>query len=148
MTNTAQPQTFDPRAGSKSDYFWYAARQTGLSSVAPTGLQIINLDADSFFYCVALTQVTDIGGVAYTDTATPIPLVTLQITDTGTGKALMNTPLLISGMTGDGRRPYRFVRPRVFQPNASIQLAFNAGFMAAGTTYNIQVQLHGYKVCL
>ena len=119
---------------------------TGLSSVAPAASQPINLDADSNFYCCALTYVADIAGAAYTESTWLLPLVTLLITDTGSGKALMNGPLLLPGFMGDGKRPYRFVRPRVFLANATIQLAFNAGFMAAGTTYNIQIILHGYKV--
>jgi hypothetical protein len=54
--------------------------------------------------------------------------------------------LMIPGITGGGKRPYRFVRPRVFIANATIQLAFNGQFLAAGTTYNIQFIFHGYKV--
>lgn len=137
--------TFNPRENG-SDYFWYQTRVTGLSSVALAATGIINLDADSNFYCCALTYVADIAGAAYTESTWLLPLLTILITDSGSGKALSNGPLLIPGMMGDGKRPYRFVRPRVFMANASIQLSFNAGFMAAGTTYNIQTILHGYKV--
>jgi hypothetical protein len=144
--STPAAQVFDPRKNN-ADYFWYAAAVAGLSSVAPNGNALINLDADSYFYCVALTAVTNIAAAAYTESTAPLPLVTLQITDTATGKAMMNTPILIPGMTGDGKRPYRFVRPRVFQPNGTIQLQF-ASQVAAGTTYGIQVIFHGYKVYL
>ena len=58
----------------------------------------------------------------------------------------MNAPQIIPAIMGDGKRPYRLVRPRVFMANASIQLSFNGGLMAAGTLYNISVTLHGYKV--
>jgi hypothetical protein len=145
MAGTPNAATFNPRENG-SDYFWYANRVTGLSSVALTATGIINLDADSNFYCVALTYVADIAGAAYTESTWLLPLLTLLITDTGSGKALMNQPLLMPGFMGDGKRPYRFVRPRVFLANASIQLSYNAGFMAAGTTYNAQTILHGYKV--
>jgi hypothetical protein len=141
--------TFNPRENG-SDYFWYQSRIVGISSVAPVANSLINLDADSDFYCVALTSVTDVNtaglGAAYTESAAPLPLVTLLVTDTGSGKNLSNGPLMIPGITGDGKRPYRFVRPRVFIANATIQLAFNAQFMAAGTTYDIQIIFHGYKV--
>lgn len=137
--------TFNPRENG-SDYFWYQTRVTGLSSVATTATGIINLDADSDFYCVALTAQADIAGAALTESTNLLPLVTVLLTDSGSGKALMNGPLLIPAFMGDGKRPYRFVRPRVFMANATIQLSFNAGFLAAGTTYNIQVVLHGYKV--
>lgn len=137
--------TFNPRENG-SDYFWYQAVIAGLSTAAPNQNAIINLDADSDFYCVALTTITDIAGAAYTESTQPVNLGKLLITDTGSGKALSNGPLTLGAFTGDGKRPYRFVRPRVFIANATIQLAFSSGNMAAGTTYNIQIIFHGYKV--
>jgi hypothetical protein len=137
--------TFNPRENG-SDYFWYQAAIAGLSTVAPAQNAVINLDADSDFYCVALTSITDIAGAAYAESTQPVALAKVLITDTGSGKALSNGPLTIGAMTGDGKRPYRFVRPRVFIANATIQLAFTPGNMAAGTTYNIQIIFHGYKV--
>jgi len=143
------PTVFDPRT-QQSDYFWYQNRIAGISSVAPTANSQINLDADSDFYCVALTSVTGINTAGldapYTESGAPLPLVTLLINDTGSGKNLMNGALLIPGFTGDGKRPYRFVRPRVFMANATIQLAFSGQFLAAGTSYDIQIIFHGYKV--
>jgi|HubBroStandDraft_3_1064219.scaffolds.fasta_scaffold221237_2 hypothetical protein len=143
--STNPVSTFNPRENG-SDYFWYQTRVTGISSVAPAATGIINLDADSNFYCCALTYFADIAGAAVAESTWILPEVTLLITDSGSGKALMNGPLIIPAFMGDGKRPYRFVRPRVFMANASIQLSFNGGFMAAGTTYAIQVILHGYKV--
>jgi hypothetical protein len=139
------PQTFNPRVNG-SDYFWYSTRILGISSAAPAATGIINLDADSNYYCCALTYFADIAGAAVAESTWILPLVTLNIVDSGSGKALMNAPQIIPAIMGDGKRPYRLVRPRVFMANASIQLSFNAGLMAAGVTYNISVTLHGYKV--
>src|SRR5260221_13204610 len=141
--NTAA--VFNPRENG-SDYFWYANGVTGLPSVSPTQTGLINLDNDSDFYCVGLTYQADIAGAILTESTNIIPLLTLQITDTGSGKALMNQPLLAGTFMGDGKRPYRFVRPRVFLQNGTIQLSWSAQFLAAGTAYNIQAVLHGYKV--
>jgi hypothetical protein len=127
-----QGTSFNPRENG-SDYFWYQQRIQAISSAAPTANAQINLDADSDFYCVALTSVTDINTAGLG-------------ADTGSGKNLMNGPLMIPGFTGDGKRPYRFVRPRVFMANATIQLAFSGVFLAAGTSYDIQIIFHGYKV--
>ena len=135
---------FNPRE-TGSDYFWYAARITGLSSAAPTGSAIISLDSDSDFYCIATSYQADIAGAALTESGNLIPLVNVQVTDTGSGKALMNTPIPIGALAGDGKRPYRLARPRVFLANATLQLAFTS-YVAAGTTYNITFVLHGYKV--
>ena len=139
------PNTFNPRENG-SDYFWYSTRITGISSASPAATGLINLDSDSDFYCIALTAQADIAGGALTESTNLLPLVTLQITDTGSGKALMNAPVLLPALVGDGKRPYRLARPRVFLANATIQCAFNAGFLAAGTTYKIQLVFHGYKV--
>jgi hypothetical protein len=143
---TQQPvATFNPRENG-SDYFWYSTRISGISSAAPAATGIINLDADSNYYCCALTYFADIAGAAVAESTWILPLVTLNIVDSGSGKALMNAPQIIPAIMGDGKRPYRLVRPRVFMANASIQFSFNAGFMAAGVTYNISVTLHGYKI--
>src|ERR1700736_4439605 len=88
------PPTFNPRE-SGSDYFWYQNRVTGLSSAAPAATGLINLDSDSDFYCCALSYQADIAGAALTESANLLPLLTLQIVDTGSGKALMNGPILV-----------------------------------------------------
>jgi hypothetical protein len=140
------PPTFNPRQNG-TDYFWYShIPVNGLASTAPTATAIINIDADSDFYCIALTQQASIGDAALTESSNVIPLVRLQITDTASGKSLMNTPLNLASIAGDGKRPYRLPRPRVFQSNGTIQLAFTS-YVTAGTTYtDLQVILHGYKV--
>src|SRR5208282_3750273 len=94
--------TFNPRENG-SDYFWYQATIAGLSTAAPAQNAIINLDADSDFYCVALTTITDIAGAAYTESTQPVNLGKLLITDTGSGKALSNGPLTLGAFTGDGK---------------------------------------------
>lgn len=145
-TSRSAPPVFNPRE-TGSDYFWYTHTpiQT-LSSAATTASAFINLDADSEFYCVALTYAASIGDAVLTESTNVLPLVYVQITDTGSGKSLMNAPVALYSLMGDGKRPYRLVRPRTFQPNGTIQLAFTA-FITAGTTYSdLAVTFHGYKV--
>jgi hypothetical protein len=58
----------------------------------------------------------------------------------------MNTPIPITALAGDGKRPYRLARPRVFLANATIQIGYTS-YVAPGTTYtDVQLVLHGYKV--
>ncbi|MHB8414589.1 MAG: hypothetical protein ACYDDA_03790 [Acidiferrobacteraceae bacterium] len=140
----ASPQVFDP-AKTNTDFFWYEAEVAGLSSVAPAGNALINLDADSYFFLCAITAIANIAGAAFTESTAPLPLVKMQITDTSNGKSLSNGGLMLPALVGDGKRPYRLVRPRVFKPNGTIQLTFDASEMAAGTTYGIQVIFHGWK---
>lgn len=146
MAGQTAPAVFNPR-DTGTDYFWYSHTPIStLASTAPVATAFINLDADSDFYCVALSYQASIADAVLTESSNVLPLVRLQITDTGSGKSLMNTPMPLTAMAGDGKRPYRLVRPRVFLANATIQLAF-ASYVAAGTTYSdLQVVLHGYKV--
>lgn len=137
-------QVFQP-TNTKTDMFWYPTSVAGISSVAPAGSSLINLDADSYFYCVALTCTASIAGAAFTESTAPLPLVAVQIQDTGTGKYLMAGGVLIPGLFGDGKRPYRLPRPRVFNPNGTINFTYDGTLLAAGTTYQIQLVLHGYK---
>lgn len=142
----ANPNTFNPRENG-SDYFWYNGRALGLANATPIGNIIINFDADSNYYLCALTYFADIAGAAVTESGWPLPLVTMNLVDSGSGKALMNQPVIIPAIMGDGKRPYRLVRPRVFMANASIQIALNASLMAVGSpAYNISITLHGYKI--
>lgn len=135
---------FNPKEGGE-DYFWYANRVTGLQSTAANATGIINIDADSDFYCVALSYQADIAGAALTEATNLIPLINLQIQDTGSGKSLSNIPIPVTSFAGDGKHPYRFVRPRVFLSNATVQLNWTS-YVAAGTIYNITLVMHGYKV--
>lgn len=146
MAESSRAAVFNPRENG-SDYFWYSHTAIStLASTAPNATALINLDADSDFYCVALSYHASVADAALTEATNVIPLVRLQITDTGSGKALMNTPVPLSAIAGDGKRPYRLVRPRVFLSNATIQLAFTS-YVAAGTTYSdLQLVLHGYKI--
>ena len=146
MPGDKAPAVFNPRENG-TDYFWYTHTPIStLSSLAVTATAFINLDADSDFYCVGLTYAASIADAALTESTNVLPLVRLQITDTGSGKALMNSPIAMYAFLGDGKRPYRLVRPRVFLANATIQLSYTS-FVAAGTTYtDVQVVFHGYKV--
>lgn len=141
----AQPNKpyFNPQE-TGTDLFFYGGRVTGLSSAAPNGSIIINLDADSNFLCVAMSYQADIAVAALTESTNLIPLVNVQITDTGSGRAMMNTPVPITTIMGDGKRPYRLPRPRLFFSNSTISFAFTA-YVVAGTTYNISVAMHGFK---
>lgn len=146
MNPNAMPATINPREAG-FDYFFYAALVTGLASTAVNGTSIINIDADSDFLCTAFSYQAYTGGAspaALTESTNVIPLVTLQINDTGSGKSLMNIPVPLGSIAGDGKRPYRLPRPRVFQSNATVQLNW-ASYVAAGTTYGIHFVMHGIK---
>lgn len=146
--NMMPSNIFDPRSDG-SDYYWYVANptQAGVSPLVPgaTGNTSIQIDAGTDFYWIATTIQADLQGGALTESTDIIPLVTLLINDTGTSRNLMNAPVPIGSLSGDGKRPYRLVRPRLFRANSIINLTFTS-YVAAGTTYtNLYLTLHGYR---
>jgi hypothetical protein len=144
---SGQPgEVFNPKENG-SDYFWYSHPPVqGLNSAAPKANGIFNTDADSDFYAVAISYFASLASAAVTESSWVIPLILINISDTASGKSMMNTPMPLAAIAGDGKRPYRLVRPRVFGKNATVNFAFTS-FVAVGTTYNdFQVILHGYKI--
>jgi hypothetical protein len=146
--NMMAPNIFDPRTDG-SDYYWYIANPTnaGVSPLASgaTGNASIQIDAGTDFYWIATTIQADISGAVLTESTDVIPLVTVLINDTGTSRNLMNAPIPIGSLAGDGKRPYRIVRPRLFRANSIINLTFT-NYAVAGTTYtNLYLTLHGYR---
>jgi hypothetical protein len=141
--NMMPPNIFDPRTDG-SDYYWYGANVQALAPGA-TGNTAIQIDAGTDFYWIATTIQADIAEGALTESTDIIPLVTLLINDTGTSRNLSNAPIPIGSICGDGKRPYRLVRPRLFRANSIINLTF-VSYVATGTTYgNLYLTLHGYR---
>jgi hypothetical protein len=146
--NMLPPNIFDPRTDG-SDYYWYVADPTvaNTSPLAPgaTGNISIQIDAGTDFYWIATTIQAAIGQAALTESTDIIPLVTVLINDTGTSRNLSNAPVPLGSICGDGKRPYRLVRPRLFRANSIINLTFTS-FVTTGTTYSaLFFTLHGYR---
>ena len=51
----------------------------------------------------------------------PLPLATIQITDTGTGKTFFNQPTFMGLVTGQTGYPFLLPAPRLIAPNTNIQ---------------------------
>lgn len=127
------------------DLYWYTTGEFDIASTNTGGVnETIQIGDDGDFYCTHLTYQADIAGALLTEATNIIPLITVQLIDTGSGRNLMNDPIPLASMAGDGKRPMRFGRPRVFTRNSTIQLKFFP-FLVAGTTYTIQFILGGYK---
>jgi hypothetical protein len=139
---------FNPQANTlqgRTDYFWYATTPAALSSVAPAAQSLIQIDADSQFALLAFSYQASIAAAAVTESSNVIPLVSVNIADGGSGKYLMNGPIPLGAIAGDGKRPYRLIGPRIFQPNSTINFNWTSN-VAAGTSYAITLVLHGVKL--
>lgn len=108
----------------------------------------INIDAGNDFYWFAASMQASIAGSAY-DPAIPVPilpLINVVITDSGSQRQLMNGPVPIAAITGNGQLPYRLLLPRLFKGNSIIQFAWTS-FEAANTIL-LQYVMHGWRLPL
>lgn len=127
----------------RRDFYIYEAESLAIIA-GGTSNDVINIEADSDFILQKMTYEADIAAAAYTFTTNPIPLITIQITDTGSGRQLMQNPIPVNSFMGDGKLPFYLPNPRKFLRNSTIQIAF-VNFDAA-VTYNIRLAFIGYKI--
>lgn len=125
------------------DYYVYNPVSFSLAAgaVQPISLAV---QADSYFKLIKLTQFSDLALAAQTESTRVLPLVNVQITDTGSGRNLFLNPVPLPALFGDGRIPFILPIVRVFPPSSTIAMSFTN--YSAATTYNIQVALHGIKM--
>lgn len=131
------------RTDTRRDFFVYGINFASLAAAASTESSI-QIQADSAFEIQKLAFFADIAGAAQTESTRVLPLVTLQITDTGTGRQVFNTPIPIPSIMGDGRIPFILPTTKVFSPSSAVLISV-ANYSAA-TAYLLRLQLIGAKV--
>lgn len=142
-SSIAESDIFDPM-GNGMDVIFYTTLVQNLSSGSPNGISSIQIDAGIDFYWVASTFFADASVAAETESTLVIPLVTLLINDTGSRKNLQNQATPLASLAGFGERPYRLIKPRLFQASSTINFTWTS-YVAGGTTYNnIYFTLHGF----
>jgi len=104
----------------------------------------IQIEADSDFILQKLTYEADIAGAAQTNNTRVIPNVLVQLTDTGSGRQLMQNPIPIPSFFGIGAIPFILPNPRLFMRNSTIQVAFSS--FEAAITPSIRLAFIGYKI--
>jgi len=137
------PNVFDPRTDG-SDYYWYVTNIPAALAFGTTSNSQIQIDAGTDFYWIATTYQADLAGAALTESGNIIPLVTVVINDTGTSRNLSNAEVPLPALAGDGKRPYRLVRPRLFRANSVINFTYR-NYSAATNYANLYVTFHGYR---
>ncbi len=125
------------------DFFVY---DIDFSSLAAAGQATgsIQIQADSDFELQKLTHFTDIAGAAQTEDSRVLPLVTMQVTDSGTGRQMFNTAVPIPALMGDGRIPFILPVSKMFSKNSSVSITLSN--YSSATTYNLRLQLIGAKI--
>lgn len=133
----------DAAAQLRRDFFVY---DIDFLAIAPGGTANgqIQIQADADFELQKLTHFSDIAAAGETEGSRVLPLVTVQITDTGTGRQMFNAPVPIPAMFGDGRIPFILPTTKVFSRNASVSFVLSNYDVAH--TYNVRLQLIGAKI--
>lgn len=117
----------------------FAALGAGASATATFTVQ-----ADSDFIWEKATYFADIAAAAMLPPTLIVPLVTVLITDTGSGRQLMSGAVPIPSMFGSGSLPFIVPRPRQFRSQSTVTVQLTS-YVAAGTTYNIRLSFIGEK---
>jgi len=125
------------------DYFVYGV---SIATLAGGGTATTNfaVQADSDFEWMMTTcQGIENGSTEpFTDAA--IVPVTVQITDSGSGRNLFLNPVPLTMIAGNGKQPYILPQPRIFQARATVSVVF-ASF-SANIYNNINIAFHGRKI--
>ncbi len=122
-------QVFDPTTANATvpsmtkpmDWYSYPLTFTGMT-INVASSQNIQIDAASDFYLTAITYRAYLAAstTALTVNTTIIPGVTLLLTDGGSSRQLMQNPVDLSSIGGDGKWPHRLLYPRKFTRNSVI----------------------------
>lgn len=125
------------------EFYTYGLVFSGLANgTQATG--VINIEADSYFKVQKLTYFADIALAAQTDSSRIVPLVTVSVTDTGSGRQLMNEAQPIPALFGTGELPFILPTPKIFKPRTSLSITI-ANF-SSGSTYNVRLLFNGAKL--
>jgi len=126
------------------DFYVYNAIFGSLAAAA-TGTDNVNIQADANFKIQKITCFSEIAGGAQTDSSRVIPLITVQVTDTGSGRQLMDAEVPISNIAGTGEIPFILSQPKIIAARSVLEV--NVTNVSAGTTYaNTWISFIGVKM--
>lgn len=103
----------------------------------------IEIQADSDFVWQKALYFADIAAAAQTDSSRVIPLVTVQLIDTGSGRNLFETAAPVPSIYGTGELPFVLPVPRLFFARSTIQVQVSN--FSAATAYGLRLSFVGYK---
>lgn len=110
-----------------------------------TATSQIQIQADSDFLTHNQTMFVDVDGAAQVSSTREVPLCSVMLIDTGSGRQLYNEPLSIGSQFGTGELPYILPRPRYLFARATLQVQVT-NYSAATTYKNLYLVFNGEKV--
>lgn len=125
-----------------TDFFVY---EVDFASLASGGSQTnsFTVQQEADFLLTKITMTPDIAAAAYVNAAVPVPLVTIMINDTGSGRNLMSSAVPLPCIFGSGGLPFILPRQRLFVASSVVNITLTN--YDAATTYNIRLAFIGEK---
>lgn len=112
------------------------------ATLSTTTNQTFLVQADSAFSLVKMTAVvTATDNTTFQTTGAWPFLVTLS--DSGSGRDLMDTGVHLYNLFGSAERPFILPKPKLFDPNSTITGKLQN---LSGTSYNVRLSFHGFKI--
>ena len=109
------------------DFYTYGIQFQSFNS-GDTATGFIQIEADSDFLIQKLAYFSNFDDSQVTVFTQDVPLATILVVDTGSGRQIMNIPIPIGALFGDGRLPYILPTPKLFTKNSRINVTlFNFG---------------------
>lgn len=135
-----------PGSSITEDLFIYLISTSNLAAATGTANVSVQVQADSDFKLIKLTQFSNNHAAItnQTESTRVLPLVTVQITDTGSGRNLFSAAVPIPNLFGDGRIPFILPIARIFKARSTITVAF-ANYDTA-LAYDLNLALIGTKL--
>lgn len=137
------PSLRAPQVQYVEDFFVYEFDFAGIAPGATVNGNI-TIQADSDFKLTKLTQFTDIAAAGQDSGTLVVPLISLAIVDTGSGRQLFSAPVPVGAIFGNGTLPFILPVPRIFKARTNISLTF-VNYDAANT-YNLRTSFIGSKI--
>jgi len=125
-------------------YYCYTLSTASLSAQT-TSSNTVNIENDSQFIWTKTSYFVDEAGAPQNENTRIIPLVNIQITDSGSARQFFDEPQPINSIAGQGNIPFILPAPFIFRNNSNINASFN-NYSAATTYDNITVTLHGFRI--
>ena len=83
---------------------------------------------------------------APTESTRVIPWATVLMTDTASGRQLMDEATMLTALFGTGELPFIWPEPYKISNNSTFSVTVANITTGAGETYNIRLQFHGIKL--
>ena len=125
--------------------FFYSTPLIASLAAGANSIQQVNIQADGDFIIMKTMYFCEYTGAGdVTDATRPMPPITVDVTDNGSGTRLTREPLFIGSFAGYGALPMIWNAPRLVRANSSIEVVFNN--LGATAVENVQLTFAGVRI--